>query len=121
MEILRLMTRLTLPTLVSLLTPFVSCSKHNSTDPATTASVPLPGSHQVETMISDYEKVSNEYVRVSKKLRDGDVSIAVRYLELERRAKEESAQLQQASAQMTLEQAKRVAAISARTAPYLQD
>jgi len=120
METLKLMTRLTLPTLVSLL-GFVSCSKHNSTGPTTTASAPLPASHQVETMINDYEKVSNECVRVSKKLRDGDVSITIRYLELERRAKEESAQLQQASAQMTPEQAKRVATISARTAPYLQD
>ena len=120
MEILKLMTRLTLPTLVSLLA-FVSCTKHNSTALATAASDPPLGSHQVEAMINDYEKVSNECRRVSKKLRDGDVSITMRYLELERRAKEESAQLQQASAQMTPEQAKRVAAISARTAPYLQD
>ncbi len=120
MVTLKLLTRLTLPTLVSLLT-FVSCSKYDSTEATTTASAALPGSHQVEAIINDYEKVSNECVRFSKKLRDGDVSIAVRYLELERRAKEESAQLQQASAQMTTEQAKRVAAISARTAPFLQD
>ena len=122
MEVLKLMTRLTLASSVSLLA-FVGCSKHDSPGStiAALAQAPPPGAYRVEAMINDYEKVSNECVRVSKKLKNGDVSITMRYLDLEKRIREESAQLEQVSAQMTPDQAKRVAVISARTAPYLQE
>jgi len=75
---------------------------------------------EVELRINDYEKVANEYGRVARKLKAGDVSLTIRYIDLGKRTREAAAKLQQDSAQMTPPQAQRVAAISARTAPYLQ-
>ena len=82
------------------------------------ASAPV---NHVDLKINDYEKVTNEYVRVARKLKDGDVSVAVRYIDLEKRTREAAAALQQESPKMTPPQAQRVAAISAKTASYLQD
>jgi hypothetical protein len=75
---------------------------------------------EVDLRINDYEKVANEYGRVARKLKAGDVSLTIRYIDLGKRTREAAAKLQQDSAQMTPPQAQRVAAISARTAPYLQ-
>ena len=94
-----------------------SCERQGSTATSDT----FTGSNQVEAMINDYDKLTNEYVRVSKKLKQGDVSITVRYIELGKRAREQSEQLQQESAKMTPQQTQRVASIAARTAPYLQN
>ena len=76
--------------------------------------------NEVDGMLNEYEKVSTEYVRVAKKLKKGDVSITVRYIDLGQQTREESSRLQQRSASMSPEQAQRLATISARTAPYLQ-
>jgi uncharacterized lipoprotein YehR (DUF1307 family) len=76
--------------------------------------------NEVDLRINDYDKVANEYGRVARKLKAGDVSLTIRYLDLGKRTREAAAKLQQDSGQMTPPQAQRVAAISARTAPYLQ-
>ncbi len=71
-------------------------------------------------MINRHEKVTNEYVRVAKKLKSGDVSLTVRYIELEKAAREGSVKLRQEAPKMTPQQAQRVASISAKAAPYLK-
>ena len=71
-------------------------------------------------MINSHEKVTNEYVRVAKKLKSGDLSLTVRYIELEKATREGSAKLQQATPKTTPQQAQRVAGISAKAAPYWQ-
>jgi hypothetical protein len=90
-------------------------------DKASETAGPAAPVNQVDLKINDYEKATNEYVRVAKRLKDGDLSLTVRYLDLEKRTKEAAAAVQQESPKMTPPQAQRVAAISARTAPYLQD
>ncbi len=88
--------------------------------PIATVAAPAPVS-EVDARINEHEKVANEYVRVAKKMKAGDVSLTVRYLDLGRRTREGAAKLQQEPAKMTPEQTQRVAAISAKTAPYLQE
>ena len=115
----RIMSRiLSLLTSISLLMAG-SCDGPGST--VAPAAETLAGSNQVEAMINNYEKLTNEYVRVSKKLKKGDVSITVLYIELGKRTREESARLRQESPKMTPQQTQRVASIAARTAPYLQE
>jgi hypothetical protein len=94
-----------------------SCSQKSNTDATAAGAAPLT---EVDVMLNDQEKVANEYVRVAKKLRAGDVSITVRYIDLGNRTREGSAKLQQESAKLTPQQAQRLASISARTAPYVQ-
>ena len=93
-----------------------SCSQEN---PSATATPAAPA-NEVDVKINDYEKVANEYVKVSKRLKGGDVSVTVPYIDLGQQTREGSAKLQEISAKMTPQQAQRVASISARTAPYLQ-
>ena len=88
---------------------FGSCSRESITD----ASRATPVS-ELDVMINSHEKVANEYVRVAKKLKSGDVSLTIRYIELEK------ATLQHEAPKMTPQQAERVASISAKAAPYLE-
>jgi hypothetical protein len=90
-----------------------SCSKE-STAEAT------PPVNEVDVMINDYEKVTNQYLRTARKLKGGDVSVTVPYIELGKETRKWSAKLQQISVKMTPQQAQRVADISAKAAPYLQ-
>jgi len=94
-----------------------SCSREN----ASATAAPAAPLNEVDLKINDYEKVANEYGRVAKKLKAGDVSLAVRYLDLGNRTREAAVKLQQESPKMSPPQVQRVAAISARTAPYLQE
>jgi hypothetical protein len=93
---------------------FGSC-RRESTDAALATPV-----SELDLMINSHEKVANEYVRVAKKLKSGDVSLTVRYIELENATREGSAKLQEEAPKMTPQQAQRVASISAKAAPYLQ-
>ena len=76
---------------------------------------------EVDLMINDYEKVTNQYVRMARKLKGGDMSVTVPYIELGKESQISSAKLQQIAAKMTPEQAQRVASISARAAPYMHE
>ena len=95
-----------------LLATFAGCNQKSES----TAAPPSP----LDSKINNYEKTANEYVRVAKKLKDGDVSITVKYIQLEERTKDQSAQLRQEEPRMTPQQAQRLAEISAKTAPYLK-
>lgn len=50
----------------------------------------------------------------------GDVSVTMPYIDLGDRLKKEAAKLQQQAATMTPGQSQRVAALTARAAPYVQ-
>ena len=108
----RILTSLAFVTLFTI--ALSNCSEQN----AAATAAPL---NEVDVKINDYEKVANEIGRVARKLKAGDVSLTVRYLDLEKRTREAAAKLQQESPKMSSSQAQRVAAISARTAPYLQE
>ena len=95
-----------------------SCSKE-STAEAITAGTPAPV-NEVDVMINDYEKVTNQYVRAARKLKGGDMSVTVPYIELGKETRQSAAKLQQISVKMTPQQTQRVASISAKAAPYLQ-
>ncbi|HEX4666902.1 MAG TPA: hypothetical protein VH207_09895 [Chthoniobacterales bacterium] len=92
-----------------------SCGRGSSTD----ASLATPVS-ELDVMINRHEKVANEYVRVAKKVKSGDLSLTIRYIDLEKATRAGSARLQQEAPRMTPQQAQRVASISAKAAPYLQ-
>lgn len=64
--------------------------------------------------------MANEFVRVAKKHKTGDVSITVKLITDEQIIRQEVARLQQESARMTPVQAQRLARISDRTALYLK-
>ena len=93
----------------------ISCSKESSE-----ANVPAPP-NEVDIKLNEYEKVSNQFVRVAKQMKEGDVSVTLRYIELDKRTREGSAKLQHEAAKMTPPQAQRLVGISAKTAPYLQE
>ena len=95
------------------------CSDRNGTT-ATSTNLPPPDSH-IEAMINNYEKVSNQYIHLSKKLKNGDISVTVRYIELGKQTRQESARPKQVSSIMTAQQAQRVASISARAAPFMAE
>ena len=95
------------------------CGDRNGTT-AASANLPPADSH-IEAMINNYEKVSNQYIHLSKKLKNGDISVTVRYIELGKQTRQESAQLKQVSSIMTPQQAQRVASISARAAPFMAE
>ncbi len=102
-----------LPSLsIVVLLGLVSCHKES----AVVTPNPARANVEIEKKINQYEKHTNEYVRVSKKLKSGDVSLTVRYIELGGRTKQERTELQQELARMTSEQAQRLAIISAKSA-----
>ena len=95
------------------------CSK-KSTAGAIAAGNAAPIS-EVDLMINDYEKVTNQYVRMARKLKGGDMSVTVPYIELGKEIRISAAKLQQIAAKMTPGQAQRVASISTKAAPYLHE
>ena len=77
--------------------------------------------NEVDVMINEYEKVTNQYVRVARRLKGGDMSATLPYIELDKEIRISSAKLQQIAAKVTPEQAQRVGSISAKAASYLQN
>lgn len=91
------------------------CGASNTVDTAV-ASTPR---NEVDVLIDEYEKASNECLRISKRHSTGDVSVTVLLIGARETAEQEQAKVQQAAAKMSPAQAQRVAAISAKTAPCL--
>ncbi|MBA3650184.1 MAG: hypothetical protein H0W66_01565 [Chthoniobacterales bacterium] len=91
------------------------CGASNTADTAV-ASTPR---NEVDVMIDEYEKASNECLRMSKRHTTGDVSVTVLLIVARKTAQQEQAKLQQAAARMSAAQAQRVAAITAKSAPCL--
>ena len=102
--------------LIAVALGFSSCGQESNMKAAN-----LAPPNEVDGMINDYEQVTNEYVRVAKKHKQGDLSITIRVIELGKRTRESAAKLQQESAKMTPPQVQRVSQISSRAAPYLQN
>jgi hypothetical protein len=113
-QILRIPAALTLFILFAV--GLSSCGQETSTA-ATINSAPMS---EVDRMINEYEKTVNEFVRVAKKHKTGDVSITVKLITGEQIIRQEATRLQQESARMTPAQTQRVASISAKTAPFLK-
>jgi hypothetical protein len=93
-----------------------SCSKESTAESITAAPI-----NEIDVMINDYEKVTNQYLRAARKLKGGDVSVTVPYIELGKETRQSAAKLQQIAVKMTPQQAQRLAGISAKAAPYLQE
>ncbi len=114
-----------IPTSVALLLLFAaglsSCSPQRAAEAEAAAkarSSAAPVS-ELDGAINAYEKTANEFVRVAKKIKGGDVSLTIRYMDLTKSTREAAAKLQQEAGKMSPAQAQRVAAITARAAPYL--
>ncbi len=75
--------------------------------------------NEVDVLIDDYEKSSNDCLRLFRKHNTGDVSITVLLIVARKTSEQEAAKLGQAAPKMTPSQAQRVAAIAAKTAPCL--
>ena len=95
-----------------------SCGKEGQI--ATTTNGAATPVNEVDAMINDYEKVANEYIRVASRLKGGDMSVTVRYIDLDAQVREWPPKLRRVSEKMIPQQAQRVVDISARTAMYLQ-
>jgi hypothetical protein len=92
-----------------------SCGQGGNSDAGASAT-PL---NEADRAINDYEKTANELVRVGRKLKGGDLRVTVPVIQLRQQIKESAARVQQESARLTPAQAKRVAEISGKAAPYL--
>lgn len=95
-------------------TQLSGCGASGTTD---TATAPTPA-NEVDVMIDEYEKTSNDCLRLANKHTTGDVSITVLLIVARKTFQDEGAKLL-AGGKMTPLQAQRVAAIAARTAPCL--
>ena len=74
----------------------------------------------LDLKINEYEKTAKTFVRIAKKHNAGDYSVTMLFIDLRDQTRTQAAQLQQEAASMTPAQARRVADISAMTAPYLK-
>ncbi|MGI8890937.1 MAG: hypothetical protein ACR2G0_09185 [Chthoniobacterales bacterium] len=72
-----------------------------------------------DLMINDYEKTAKEYTRVARKMKGGDLSVTVLYIEGKKSVQDLAAQINQQSPQLSGAQKQRVAQISASVAPHL--
>lgn len=95
-----------------------SCSQEAGTETAAAENAAPP--NEYDALINEYEKVANEYVRVARKHKDGDLSVTVRVIELGDHTRELAAKVQRDAGKLTPQQTQRVAAISSKTAPYMQ-
>lgn len=93
---------------------FSGCGAGGSTENA--AATPV---NEINVAINDYEKLSSDCLRLSKKHTTGDVSITVLLIDARKNFQDTGAKLQQSAGKMSPPQAQRVAAISAKTAPCL--
>ncbi len=105
------MAGLILPLLFALC--LVSCNE------AGTTSAPAVPPNEIDFSLDKYEKASNEFVRLSKKLQSGDFSIVALLMDAEDKTKKLASEIQQQAPKMTPAQSQRMAEISSRNAPYL--
>ncbi|MEO7723337.1 MAG: hypothetical protein ABIU29_01410 [Chthoniobacterales bacterium] len=105
------------PLLFAILFAFqLSGCGESSTTETVVASAPR---NEADGIIDEYEKASNECLRMSKRHTTGDVSVTVLLIVARKTAQQEQAKLHQAAARMSPAQAQRVAAITAKSAPCL--
>ena len=105
----RILALLTLPLFFAI--ELSSCGDGN--DAATAAATPVS---EVDALINDYEKTSSTFVRLGNKMKGGDVSVTILFMEAKKDMKEQEAKLQTFSPKLTPAQANRVAAVKAKIA-----
>jgi hypothetical protein len=71
-------------------------------------------------MINEYEALTDKYASLARRLKGGDMGVTIPYIQMGDSLKEWPAKLQKISGKMTPQQTKRVADITAKVAPYLQ-
>ncbi|MEO7166726.1 MAG: hypothetical protein ABI016_06780 [Chthoniobacterales bacterium] len=96
-----------------------SCGPDSTGATGSTASGPAAPMNEVDVLLNDYDKSSTEYIRMSRKLKGGDLSVTVLYLEAKKDVQSWPAKLQAAAGTMSPGQAQRAAEITAKTAPHL--
>jgi len=79
---------------------------------------PTPVS-ELDALINQYDKLSGECLRLSKKHSNGDLSVTVRLIGAQEGFQDTAAKLKQASGKLTPSQKQRVAEIAAEGAPCL--
>lgn len=107
----RILALLTLPVLFAI--ELSGCGDGNSSAAGTAAATPVS---EVDALINDYEKTGSNYVRLGKKMKGGDVSVTILFMEAEKELKEQETKLQTLSPKLSSGQAKRVAAVKAKLA-----
>jgi hypothetical protein len=79
---------------------------------------PAPVS-EIDVMINDYEKASNECLRLARKHTNGDVSITLLLIVARKAFQDDKAKLQHAAGKLSPPQTQRVAAITEKALPCL--
>lgn len=74
-----------------------------------------------DLLINDYEKTTTQFVKTARRVKGGDVSLTVHYIDLNKEMHAWPAKLQAEAGKMTPSQSQRVAKISAKAAPFLQE
>lgn len=96
---------------------FSGCGQEGADGSSTVTQAPLTPQ---DLLINDYEKTANQFVKTARKMKGGDVSLTIRYIDLSKEMRAWPAKLQAQAGKMSPSQSQRVAGISAKAAPYLQ-
>ncbi len=103
---------LALPIFFSL--ELIGCGEGEKAGPAVNAAP----ANEYDVLLNDYEKAANQYMRLGRKLKGGDVSVTVIYMEAEKAMKADEAKLEAASARLTPAQKQRLAEVKTKVAAY---
>ncbi len=103
----------------SLLLGLSGCGQ-GETNGAGTATASQAPQNEIDFLINDYEKTTTQFVKTARKMKGGDVSLTLHYIDLGKEMRAYQPKLQAAAAKMTPPQSQRVAEIAAKAAPYLQ-
>lgn len=100
---------------VSVLLGSGGCGPGDSPEPAAQAP-----QNDVDLLLNDYEKSAMQFAKTARKMKAGDVSLTLRYIEQRKEVQAWQPKLQAAQPKMSPAQAQRAAAITAKVAPDLQ-
>lgn len=88
-------------------------------DPSGAAASQAP-ENEIDFLLNDYEKITTQFVKTARKMKGGDVSLTLRYIDQSKGLQAWQPKLQAAAPKMSPAQAQRAAEIKAKAAPYLQ-
>ena len=101
---------------VSVLLGSGGCGAGDSPEPAAQAAP----QNEIDLLLNDYEKSAMQFAKTARKMKAGDVSLTLRYIDQRKELQAWQPKLQAAQAKMSPAQAQRAAAITAKVAPDLQ-
>ncbi len=104
---------------VSLLLGLSGCGQGDSNGADAAAASQAP-QNEIDFLLNDYEKTTTHFVKTARKMKGGDVSLTLRYIDLGKELRAWQTKLQAAAAKMSPAQSQRAAEIGAKAAPYLQ-